>query len=135
MNNTMQQITDTSLLLSSSKVSDSYRKHIASMWDSLERRIEVARINHNTELLAMLELERTAIAPYQGTTMAAPVNNVESLWQALRNILLPKAELKVKQVCDRAGNQWWYAYNPITGQSVYADTDNEMRRWIEQQTL
>ncbi|PZO35419.1 MAG: hypothetical protein DCF19_24000 [Pseudanabaena frigida] len=106
------------------------------MWDSLERRIEVAHANQNAELLAMLELERSAIAPYQAATpMDAPVTHDASLWQGLWNFLVPKAEIKVKQVCDRAGNQWWYAYNPITGQSVYADNDNEMRLWIEQQAL
>ena len=77
----------------------------------------------------MLELERSAIAPNQVETPAA------SLWQGLRNLLFSKAEIRVKQICDRAGNQWWYGYNPITGQSVYADTDTEMRLWIKEQAL
>ncbi|MBD2175519.1 hypothetical protein H6F42_01135 [Pseudanabaena sp. FACHB-1998] len=131
----MNQVTNSAFLYGGSTVSDSYKKHLASMWDTLERRIEIARTNHNAELLALLELEKSAIAPYQVKTIATPVNNFASAWQSLRNVLLPKAEIKVKQVCDRAGNQWWYAYNPLTGQSVYAETDNEMRLWIEQQAL
>ncbi|GBO54147.1 hypothetical protein APA_2095 [Pseudanabaena sp. lw0831] len=129
MNNVIHQVTDSALFFDGSTVSDSYKKHLASMWTSLERRFEVARANHNTELLAMLELERIAIAPNQAETPAA------SLWQGLRNFLFTKAEIKVKQVCDRSGNQWWYAYNPVTGQSVYADTDTEMRLWLKQQAL
>lgn len=129
MNNVMNKVTDSALFFGGSTVSDSYKKHLASMWASLERRFEVARASHNTELLVMLELERSAIAPNQVETPAA------SLWQGLRNLLFSKAEIKVKQVCDRAGNQWWYGYNPITGQSVYADTDTEMRLWIKEQAL
>jgi hypothetical protein len=135
VSNAMNQVTNSAFLYDSSTVSDSYKKHLMSMWNSLERRIEVARANQNTELLAMLELEKSAIAPYQVTTIAAPANNFGSAWQGLWSLLLPKAEIKVKQICDRAGKQWWYAYNPLTGQAVYADTDNEMRMWIEQQAM
>ncbi|PZV19522.1 MAG: hypothetical protein DCF20_00470 [Pseudanabaena sp.] len=108
------------------------------MRTSLEHRFEVARANHNDELLAILELERSAIAPdleSAAKSMASPFARDKSMWKGLWNFLFPKAEIKVKRICDRAGNQWWYAYNPITGKSVYADTDTEMRVWIDQQYL
>ncbi len=136
MSNVVNPITNSAFLYGSSNVSDSYKKHLTSMWESLEHRIAVARSNQNTELLAMLELEKSAIAPYRvATKMIAPVNPVDSLWQGLRSFLFPKSEITIKQVCDRAGNQWWYAYNPSTGQAIYADNDSEMRMWIEQQSL
>ena len=83
MNNVIHQVTDSALFSGSSTTSDSYKKHLASMLASLERRFEVARANHNTELLVMLERERSAIATeYVSTAVAAPVTHDKSLWQS-----------------------------------------------------
>lgn len=41
------------------------------------------------------------------------------------------SELQVRQVVSD-NNVWWYAYNPQTGNSVYADSETELMIWIEE---
>lgn len=54
------------------------------------------------------------------------------VWQALKAMLLSPTELQVWHRCDRDGNVWWYAYDPVTRQSVHHLSEAEMRLWIEQ---
>ncbi|CAN1211739.1 hypothetical protein TUMEXPCC7403_16160 [Tumidithrix helvetica PCC 7403] len=112
-------------------------KHKTSMLTSLERRLEVARAIRNLQLVELLEDERQEIFAEEMQTeiLRSPFSQWQSgltkVWDGLMQIFAPKSELQIKQISDRSGNIWWYAFNPQTGQSVYCDTEDEMRLWIE----
>lgn len=97
---------------------------------SLSRRLDVARAQQNERLIALLEQE------------AAELNRNPSLAQTVwswlattsRNLITALthwSDLRVAQFEDAAGMQWWYAYNPATGQTVYTDSETDLRSWIE----
>jgi len=117
--------------------------HQLNILASLEHRLEVAKAQQNMQLVALLEIEKRSINPisirFQSVSSGKSSINLRpwliTVWQRLghsfTNNFLPKAELQIQQLSDPAGNQWWYAYDPKTGKSVYADSDTEMRLWIE----
>ncbi len=41
-------------------------------------------------------------------------------------------EIQVCQTFDRTGSLWWYAVNPVTGQSAWLESSDEAQSWIEQ---
>lgn len=40
-------------------------------------------------------------------------------------------EIKVWSQCDRSGNVWWSAYNPMTDELLHQVSEDDMRRWLE----
>lgn len=52
--------------------------------------------------------------------------------QSLLMSLTNAAELEVRQIVDRHGQVWWYAYDPMTGVSIRTDSETNLRSWIEQ---
>lgn len=56
-----------------------------------------------------------------------------SLFSVLHRWLVSNQDLKVWQRSDRKGNRYWQAYNPTTGRSISAGSEDEIRAWIEQQ--
>ncbi len=40
-------------------------------------------------------------------------------------------ELRIWQGYDRFGNEVWHAFEPVTGKHTCADSEAEMRTWIE----
>ncbi len=40
-------------------------------------------------------------------------------------------KLRIWQTADRDGNSWWHGFDPFTGSSTLAATDDEMRAWID----
>ncbi len=112
-------------------------KHQDNMMASLARRVEAARAAHNTELLALLEREQRQLAGLTTATnrsqsMQAMINWLQSLSQGFVKVLNPSHELEVQQITDATGVSWWYAWDPRTGNCLYADTENEVRMWIEE---
>lgn len=118
--------------------------HKTSMLTSLERRLEVAKEIGNFQLVELLEDERqeifsedmqAEILRQYVSCKESPFSRLQSglikFWDGVTQIFAPKAELQIKQIFDQSGNVWWYALNPQTGQSVYCDSENEMRLWIE----
>ncbi len=102
-------------------------KHESSILSSLEHRLEVAKAACNLPLIELLEHEK------KSTVTAKTARSVEqpSLWHRFVENFVIKAELQVKQINDVQGDIWWYAYDPKTGNCVYADTDSDLRSWIE----
>ncbi|MEE3718058.1 hypothetical protein V2H45_15055 [Tumidithrix elongata RA019] len=114
------------------------------MLSSLERRLEVAKAIRNLQLVELLEDERQEMfedgtqaeilqqdAPCKELPFSQWQSGLTKVWDGLVQIFAPQSELQIKQISDRSGNKWWYAFNPQTGQSVYCDTEDEMRLWIE----
>ncbi len=40
-------------------------------------------------------------------------------------------ELRIWQTYDCFGNNWWHAYDPVTGHHTSVDSEAKMRAWIE----
>ncbi|MCU0569042.1 MAG: hypothetical protein MUF49_20880 [Oculatellaceae cyanobacterium Prado106] len=56
----------------------------------------------------------------------------KQMWQFLTDYLFKGDELQVWQKCDRHGNTWWEAYDPVSGRSLSYATEQEVRMWLEQ---
>lgn len=118
--------------------------HQLSIMAAIKHRIEVAESQQNLPLLELLELEKKTIAPLS-IRFNVPTKHSDRLksllaWfellthnfkDFLADKVVPKTELQVKRLFDEAGNEWWYAYDPKSGKSVYVDSDLEMCRWID----
>ncbi|MBW4473629.1 MAG: hypothetical protein KME45_25120 [Stenomitos rutilans HA7619-LM2] len=99
---------------------------------SLAHRLDVARANNNPHLVALLEREEQQVAP-QKTTGAVQLhrNWWTTMTQFVANRLFGGSELQVCEIVD-GRDRWWVASNPQTGQFVYADSEAELRLWIEE---
>ncbi|MBD1824250.1 hypothetical protein H6F51_17395 [Cyanobacteria bacterium FACHB-DQ100] len=97
----------------------------------LAHRIEAAQAAHNTQLIELLEREKQqlgqAATPHRGS-LAARFNAFK---QRVANAFSSKSELQVYQY-EQGSDWWWYAFDPRTGDCVYADSEAELRLWIEQ---
>ena len=112
-------------------------KHQDSMMASLNHRLDVARANCNANLVALLEQEKQQVAP----TMTAGVarsgfHRAHRHWwkaatQYLADRLFGGSALQVAEIVD-GSDRWWVASDPRTGQFVYADSEAELRLWIEE---
>lgn len=107
----------------------SLNKHWDSMMTSLAHRLEVAHANHNVQLVAQLEQERAQLAH---SVLEHPPSTgwLQTLSQWLTNrFIYPVIEVNQYQ---NGSDQWWYAFDPRTGQWVYADSEAELRLWIKE---
>jgi hypothetical protein len=64
-----------------------------------------------------------------------------NLWQSLEERLnqffstcksLSSNEPEVHQVTDQGGRVWWYAHDPLTGQTTYLESEEEVQVWLEE---
>ena len=57
---------------------------------------------------------------------------LDGIWQWLQEVFVGGSELRIWQAYDRNGNNWWHAYDPLTGRHASVESEAEMRAWIEQ---
>jgi hypothetical protein len=57
---------------------------------------------------------------------------LRKIWQKFMDVVTPTYEPEVWQTTDRAGNIWWNVYNPITAQTLYMETEEEVMIWLDQ---
>jgi len=98
-----------------------FAKHQANISGSLVRRINAAKANHNSRLLALLEQEQQQLA----NSVAPRLRNRFWAWLTQSN------ELSVEEVKGAAGGNIWRAYDPSTGETRYGETESEIIDWIE----
>lgn len=55
----------------------------------------------------------------------------KTLKQRITEALFGSYQLQVCQFMN-GSDLWWYAFDPRTGECVYADSEAELRLWIEQ---
>ncbi|MBD2460337.1 hypothetical protein H6G89_04700 [Oscillatoria sp. FACHB-1407] len=54
------------------------------------------------------------------------------LWASFVKGMTQSPEPHIWQESDRqTGNTWWCAYDPITQQSLYAESEGEVLEWLE----
>lgn len=105
-------------------------QHQVNMMTSLAHRLEVARATNNFQLVELLERERQQISA--GTSHISPLWNGDRLKDFVQSIIKAiahRSELQVQQFIN-GSDRWWYAFDPQTGNSVYADSEAELRLWI-----
>lgn len=58
---------------------------------------------------------------------------LHNIWQnLLKRIQVNPNEIQVSKKVDRYGNQYWYAYDPVTGKSFASGSEVDISMWIEQ---
>jgi hypothetical protein len=106
--------------------------HQHNMMDSLAYRLKIARAAKNTPLIELLEQERRQIAVHSTGRKAL---NALGVWlnafkQKLDKIFFGGSTLQVSEF-NLGSDHWWYAFDPRTGECVYADSEVELRLWIK----
>ncbi len=111
-----------------------WHKHHSNIVESLNHRMEVARAAHNDRLVNLLEQELQQVQEIENSRfpLRRHLTGLKTRWQSLVRGWSTRSELQVRQIEDASGNRWWQAYNPQTGEMVYADSDTELRLWIKQ---
>ncbi len=98
---------------------------------SLARRLQAAEARHDTALVAQLRQEERQLVNSTATAGAAPGYRLRVIWKQLLKAVTHWSDLKISEFTDANGQHWWYGYDPITGRAIYAESDNELRSWIE----
>lgn len=110
-------------------------KHHANVIASLNHRLAIAKANQDQHLVELLEQEQKQIAGDVESHPGSLQQHLAILWDDLVTLVRGDSNLRVWQSVDQQGDRWWCAYNPQTGQSVYAESEAEMQIWIEQNYL
>lgn len=106
--------------------------HQQNLLNSLTSRLEAAKVAGNAQLIKLLEQEKRQLtAPHPRLSAWQTLQSgVKSAQQRINKMLFGGSTLQVSEF-DADGNHWWYAVNPLTGDCVYADSESELRLWIE----
>ncbi len=117
---------------------DFLAQHQDNIMASLAHRLEVAKATNNRHLVELLEQEKKQIAADVSPDHNALSRDHERQpdWvQRLKGFVQAIAgtadTLQVSEFVN-GSDRWWYAFDPQTGNCVYADSEAEMRLWIEQ---
>lgn len=124
------------MITASSHASSFVAQHRNNMAKSLARRLQAAKARHDETLIAQLQREafQLSIADQAlplPTTNRSVFSRIRSVWQQFMNTVMHWSDLKISEFTDARGQHWWYGYDPITGRAIYAESDNELRSWIE----
>ena len=114
------------------------RQHLTNMAASLDHRIDVARANNDYRLLELLLKEKDQLESFPDHWMNAPKNIVERfqfLWKKVVQSFENVGKLNVEKIVDVSGNVWWYAHDPRTGKTLWAESEPEIVKWIEDNEL
>ncbi|HEY9879882.1 MAG TPA: hypothetical protein V6D29_15615 [Leptolyngbyaceae cyanobacterium] len=114
-----------------------FEKHCANLSANLARRIYVAKSQRNESLVALLEQEKRQIEQTwrQSSTASTALQKLKAFWVDLQNSLANQFQLQVEQVCDEAGRLWWYAFDPRSGKTLYAESESDVIQWIEENRI
>lgn len=97
---------------------------------SLAQRLQRARSANNFRLVQLLEQEKKQLEQ-EVSSSESRSHWLTSTQNWLSSLLFGKTELQVSQFVDSINDQWWYAFDPQTGNCVYADSEAELRLWIK----
>jgi hypothetical protein len=111
--------------------SQALAQHQANLMASLAHRLEIARASHNSQLIELLEQERRQITFNAPQTRRSQQGWLKSLIKDFVRLFSGNSELQVEQFVN-GSDQWWYAFDPRTGDCVYADSEAELRLWIKE---
>ncbi|MFE4107874.1 hypothetical protein [Almyronema epifaneia] len=111
-------------------------QHQANIAAALAHRIEVAQANRDSRLLSLLEREKQQLEAWSHSTPRLHGGQRIQQWlQAIRQQWRQRSQLQVKLTQDADGNRWWYAHDPRTGKTLYAESAADVMCWIEEHRL
>lgn len=107
-------------------------KHHDNMIRSLSQRMEAANAANDRQLVALLERERQQLNPVVTSEgIARSLDRwIQGLKQGATNLIAGQTKLQVYQYRD-GSDSWWYAFDPQSGNCVYADSEAELQGWID----
>lgn len=107
--------------------------HQHSMMDSLAYRLNVAQAARNTHLIELLEQEKQQLAAKENDrgTLIAKKGWLKAILEGVSQVFLSGSTLQVSEF-NSGSDRWWYAFDPQTGEQVYADSEVELRLWIKE---
>ncbi|MBW4519247.1 MAG: hypothetical protein KME16_06040 [Scytolyngbya sp. HA4215-MV1] len=107
-------------------------RHRDNLLASLSRRLEIARAAKNAQLIELLEQEKRQLATDKTLPQASKPLSVwfNGFVKKLVQTIAGSAELEAFQF-KNGSDLWWYAFDPRTGRCIYADSEAELRLWIE----
>lgn len=100
----------------------------------LERRIAAAKARNDQSLLALLEQEQIQLDA-EWSMEAQGSNPLQQLWSWWVQSLNRNTQLSIEQIVDDRGQVWWRGFDPRTGKGIFAESEAEIVRWIEQYQL
>jgi len=59
------------------------------------------------------------------------LSGLNKILHRLMKIFVGSNDLRIWQAYDNFGNNWWHAYDPLTGRYTSVESELEMRAWIE----
>lgn len=112
------------------------RQHLNNMSASLAHRIEVARANDDHNLLLQLKQEQQLLQESDYIAGSrTKFGGLQQFWQQIITAMQNADKLHVEQIVDESGEKWWYAHDPRTDKTLWADTQAEVVKWIEDNNL
>lgn len=115
---------------------EAFETHHRNLLLNLSRRIAIAKASGSTTLISLLESERSQIeSDWEQPLNTGLGQRLGRRWQQLQDFLASRVQLQVEHVQDQAGRSWWYAFDPRSGKALYAETENEVICWIEDNRL
>lgn len=117
-----------------SRHSDVADKHQASIAANLADRVEKAKAAQNQQLLALLYQEQQQLArqlPQPRQIVGVVAQWAHSQWQRLHSAIVESDILSVERIVGESGILLWRAYDPVSGETRYAESESEIVDWIE----
>lgn len=81
---------------------------------------------------------RTSRSPIERPDLSGVSSNQNSgkrtifgLWKLIKNLYSQRTQITIEQIQTSSGASAWYAHNPLTGKSRYAETMEELVSWLE----
>ncbi|HEY9763667.1 MAG TPA: CHRD domain-containing protein [Trichocoleus sp.] len=114
-----------------------FEKHCANLSVNLAHRIHVAKAQRNGSLVALLEQEKRQLEQFwrKPSDALTPTQRLKAFWATLKDSLANQLQLQVEQVSDDAGRLWWYAFDPRSGKTLYAESESDVIQWIEENRI
>jgi hypothetical protein len=105
--------------------------HQHNIMESLAYRLSVARATRNTQLIERLEQERQQLA---ANTRAQGLRRFVAFCgkaiSGVTQIFWWGSTLQVREF-NCGSDRWWYAFDPSTGEFLYADSEIELQEQIQ----
>jgi hypothetical protein len=101
---------------------------------STEKQKVLVMSHYRNQLATTEKIKIVSIAPKTQTPQKQQRRSIFAGMNQLGKLFLRAAageELRIWQTSDRNGNTWWHGCDRLTGRSIDAVTDSEMRAWIE----
>ncbi|MBW4519995.1 MAG: hypothetical protein KME16_09900 [Scytolyngbya sp. HA4215-MV1] len=99
-----------------------------SLWNSINRKHMDGHPIEFLEGCLALDYSRLASENRSWHKIRQSFNHFFANWD-----LLPTyPEPQIRRIFDHQGQAWWHAYDPVTGQAVYLETEEEVQIWLEE---